>query len=499
MEIRRINGDGWWWLDARLWVAIFAALIIRVVGAGEHSVWFDEAAVLLATRASWWELAVTTLTVNMKLPVFHSLLKLTQLAWLPPWMLPAAFGALTVMPVFGLARRLYDNNVAWSAAWLFAFSSFNVFYSQQAVEYSMLAFLGAWSVWAFERTLRKPLPAMAWTAYTGVTVFFLLTHLYAAMLWTAFGLIRFHRFGGRKFGQWLRWEIVPVLTILLHLWILMSVWRGGEFRTTNLTPLHLANLFRHLVMSFPHPSHLKEWPVFAVPVGAAMLLSAAAMVAALRSRKAALEASVGGIAPVHFLLTCIAMPALLNYIASLVLGTYNPRYVVYVGPIFAILLAVGLRRLEGSRRVWATSAMIVLSAAGCMVFLEHPYYRWPQYREATEEWLDAGSGRPCVHLHPNSFFPAKYYGIEGRQFLLKSGSIPANYAVDLLKRGEQLNGFRAVRDEFIWVMLETEYRPWEPMDTPEHKLDVYIPEGYRILRRTDFRGISLLLITRLKE
>ncbi|SHK74380.1 Dolichyl-phosphate-mannose-protein mannosyltransferase [Pseudonocardia thermophila] len=134
-----------WWVGAVVAVTV-GALVLRLVGIAEKSLWVDEA-------FSWW-LAVQpldaiwsyVLLVDQHPPVYYSLLHL----WLAPddretglRVFSALWGVATVPVVALIGRRVAGPVVGLLAAVLQAVSPLHVWYAQQARMYTMLTFFAA--------------------------------------------------------------------------------------------------------------------------------------------------------------------------------------------------------------------------------------------------------------------------------------------------------------------------------------------------------------------
>ena len=91
-------------------------------------------------------------------------------------LVPALFGALTIIPVYLIGREIFDSRTGVLSAFLAALSPILLFYSQEAKQYGVFLFFAAFSCWCFLKTLVDN-SIKAWCLYSAFLIICLLIHL----------------------------------------------------------------------------------------------------------------------------------------------------------------------------------------------------------------------------------------------------------------------------------------------------------------------------------
>ncbi len=147
-----------------------AGLALRLWGLASKSLWIDETFSIGMVSQGWPSFAHTILFVQPNMESFYILLKLASAITPAAWqhgeffwrLLPALAGALTVVAVYPLARRLFGVRVALLAAALVAANEFLIEYSQQARGYTLFELLFTLSFWVLVRWLEGDRRAVVW-------------------------------------------------------------------------------------------------------------------------------------------------------------------------------------------------------------------------------------------------------------------------------------------------------------------------------------------------
>ena len=201
-------------------VIIIVAAATRVYYLNHYSLWFDEAASLLYTHASFGGI-IRLAEVDNTPPLYHLLLRI----WVIPgssdfWvrLLSATFGILSVWMTFKIGRLLFTVKVALVAAAIGAVSFQSVHFSQEARMYTMLAFFTLASIYFFILSLREGRP-VHWVGYCLSSLLAFYTHIFVVFIFLAqwvYFLINFKEYGAR----WKGWLLTQVVLGLLMLpWI----------------------------------------------------------------------------------------------------------------------------------------------------------------------------------------------------------------------------------------------------------------------------------------
>ncbi len=147
--------------NAALWVGLLtlAAAVLRLLHLGAKSLWFDEPLTVALARMSWPSFKVLW---HGGEAAYQGAYFLLMRGWLllgdtEAWIrLPSALFAIASIPlIYFLARRLIGDKAALAAAALLAFSSTDVYYSQEARSYTMGIFLVLLSTWFFVRAVQE--------------------------------------------------------------------------------------------------------------------------------------------------------------------------------------------------------------------------------------------------------------------------------------------------------------------------------------------------------
>jgi mannosyltransferase len=147
-------------VDLVLLGTAFAAGVIRFVGLGSQSMWFDEVSTTHVISGGMTGLWGRVRDLEGTPPLYYALASLwTHLCGSGDAAirsLSAVAGTATVPIVYLIARELgQDRRVARIAALLIAVHPFLVWYSQEARPYALLVFFGSVSLLGLTRTLRR--------------------------------------------------------------------------------------------------------------------------------------------------------------------------------------------------------------------------------------------------------------------------------------------------------------------------------------------------------
>jgi len=151
MEFKKIIRENWLIL-----LLVLTALIVRLIGIGQHSFWFDEGLEIRRTFTSWPEILFSPegpdppgyrllLTPFTHLAINETLIRLPS----------AIFGAFSVYLIYWWIRLLSQPKLGFVAAGLLTISPIAIYYSQEASQYSSVVFLSLLLLIAFERTIQN--------------------------------------------------------------------------------------------------------------------------------------------------------------------------------------------------------------------------------------------------------------------------------------------------------------------------------------------------------
>jgi uncharacterized membrane protein len=147
MFLRKLLHDNWQILSL-----VLAALIIRLIGIGQHSFWFDEGLEINRTFTPWPD--ILFLAEGPDPPGYRLLLTpFTHVAINETFIrLPSAiFGAISVYLIYWWIRLLGQPKLAIVAAGLLTISPIAIYYSQEASQYSLVILFALLLIIAFEK------------------------------------------------------------------------------------------------------------------------------------------------------------------------------------------------------------------------------------------------------------------------------------------------------------------------------------------------------------
>jgi uncharacterized membrane protein len=137
---------------------IIAGIIFRFYNLGYNSLWLDEAVTYDTSIKSIGEIWTTISSGDFNPPLFY---------WIEHFMLffgnsefilrfiPAVLGVLSIPLFYLIGKELLDRNAGILAAAFLAFSSFHIYYSQEARAYSPMLFFASLSILYFLKAIKE--------------------------------------------------------------------------------------------------------------------------------------------------------------------------------------------------------------------------------------------------------------------------------------------------------------------------------------------------------
>jgi uncharacterized membrane protein len=402
-----------------LLVAIVVAFALRVYMLGAQSLWNDE-----GTSVALSQLSLDAITNgaahDIHPPLYYYLLHF----WMPfvgnteyaVRFLSVIAGVVTVAIVFRIAYVFFDEEISIIAAYLAAFSPFQVYYSQEARMYIWVTMWAAVSVLAMtemfkrtedrgQRTEGEPLPtnsrakrSLYWLLYIVSTIAMLYTQYVGAFVVIAENI---------AFAVWLLFAIKPRLagaSSAIHpsssvkhsvvFWVAAQIIAGSVF-----LPWYLfagGQLSSWPSISEPLDLQTLLWRVLNVfSVGLTMDANAAALsviafgILFFIGWKFTRDVNANWVVVTLILWTLV--PVAVMYIVSLSRPAYNPKFLLLATPAFYILAARGLSTIypgvflhekHGTRRPslqWLASLAIAIPVVTSLIPSLQNYYSNPIY------------------------------------------------------------------------------------------------------------------------
>lgn len=462
-----------------LLVAIVVAFALRVYALSAQSLWNDEGTSVALAQLSL-EAITNGAARDIHPPLYYYLLHF----WMPfvgqtefaVRFLSVIAGVLTVAFTFRIAYLFFDEQVAIFAAYLAAFSPFQVYYSQEARMYIWVTLFAAISVYAMTQMLRRvkvksqqptvDSPAaqignrqsaianrysrtkrtLFWLLYTVATLAMLYTQYVGAFVviaenlafavWLIFAVRDQRSVVGGQLSSVVRprssvihslafWIAAQVMIGLAFLpWFLFA---GGQLASwpSISEPLDLPTLLWRALSVFSVGITLDT----TAAIGIALAFGCVCLIGGRRAQ----DANTNWVIASLILWTLV--PVAVMYIVSLARPAYNPKFLLLATPAFYILAARGLatiypgmylsQRRENARDSfrYVNLAIAILVLVGPLSSLDN-YYHAPRYARddyrASVHFIDANAraGDGMLVNAPAQIDVVRYYWRGAQQLFL---------------------------------------------------------------------------------
>jgi 4-amino-4-deoxy-L-arabinose transferase-like glycosyltransferase len=416
-----------------LWVTALAlvAFAVRVLRLDFQALWWDEGWTVYFATADIPAMVART-AVDIHPPFYYLILHLwtsiTGVSAFSVRLFSVMVGTLAIPLVFVVGRRLFGRQSGVLAALVMTLAPFDVYYSQEARMYALVALLVLGSVYVFLSLLRRYRSGgrswHLWVLYVSVMSLAIYTQYYAAFVPLAFSifiLFRFPRYGGILY----KWIAAHLVLLLVYLpWVLYAgprlvAYVGNKLVKEGDRPVGLWTYFQSHLVAFAvgHPSEARWFLTWmaVVPVGLAVL-AVVALPLARRSRSMPDHESTEALI---FTVTYMMVPLLLGYLVNLRYPFTSPniqRLFLLSAPAFFLLVGKGLSLIRGRWGVpWPLplTLVAVVSALPLLDFYTFERYPADDYRPLVEKV--SALARPedvVVAVHPwqLGYFQAYYRG-----------------------------------------------------------------------------------------
>ncbi len=373
------------------------ALILRLIGIGKESLWWDEYTSHVYLNApSLFDFLILNRSLDpLTLPVYYTL----EYLWthyvhdsvLSLRLLSIAIGIATIPLLYALGRRMFGTWAGLTAAALLAVSPTHIHHSQSIRMYVVFIFLAAVVAWTFIRLLEKPRLSL-WALHGAASLLLYWTHPFAGLIPAALGGFLLLRFFSRR-SFFIRWTLLQVLLFAPTVIYLSRVRFWPQDTTTDwIAPPSLSTLLADLFFDDISAFH---WQFRLGDVAASLgtirpgldlffagVLLAGLLLLVVRSRYKKTEAPVEKEHQLFLWIWLILPPLMLFAVSWLVRPCMFPRYTVHCTLALYLLLggAVEGLRTQGRRVI----AVLVLSG---LLFLQ---WAWLQPGPQRTDWRSAG-------------------------------------------------------------------------------------------------------------
>jgi hypothetical protein len=404
---------------ARLAPALFFALALglRLVRLGAQSLWLDEGGTWdVVTSRPWGSLLADLWSARAGYPLYHLLMKgWVAVAGDSEWALrlPSALGgAAAVALLYVLGRRLGGARVGALAAALLLVNPLALWMAQDAKVYSLLLALVIWSLLALLDAIELG-GRRRWLIWLGLIAALLLTYRLTLLL--VIGQAALVGLYAPLAGRLRRVAQFAPLALLIGLaWGLSAGIQQDPNAPAVAARINPGRALLILLerFAFDRPPRPTIWWA---------LLSAAALI---MGGLAVWQRARGGQKLPARLLAGAGLLPLILFLAALGLGAplFEPRYISYLLPCWAVLLAFGLDGMAGRPVRRFNEGMLIGPLAGIMVVVQiyglfaRPYGLWSgapvkeDYRGAIGELARRVVPGDVVVVHPPYIAPLyRYY------------------------------------------------------------------------------------------
>jgi uncharacterized membrane protein len=468
--------------------ALLLALGLRLWGLGRQSLWLDEAFSVYVARADLASILRAKLDLHppFYLLLLHGWMAVAGQGEFAVRLLSLVFDVGTVGLIYVLGRRVFSPTMGLLAAFLLAVSPFHVYFAQEARSYALLCFLVLLSTILFLRALASNRWA-DWASFGAVSLLALYTHYYAVFVLFTQGvyLLATWRTHSRVLRRWL--AVAATLGVVYLPWLLYMFSLAGQGGHTWRRYLWLKIPYVFMTFSLGYSGIGvasrdvgREVALHDVLVREAPILLGGGLVFGI-AFLAGVWASVRQGPAGRFLAVFSVLPVLVVFAISLKLPIISERYLIWVAPVYLLLVAVGLAalwRYPVARVVHAGIAALLVVA---LVNHAEGFPEKEQWREAAAYMQSAATPGDVVAFHkPWVRVPFEYYAhAPVEEYALPEGRMLAERPEDRLR--EDLGRYRRV-----WLVLAHNF------DTED-----YYPRLFRasfaFKERRTFTGIVLEL------
>ena len=384
-----------------LFLLTLVGLILRFYHLDFNSLWLDEGATLDFARRSLLGIWETTAGGEVNPPLFHYLEHAMLLFGSSEWVLrfiPALLGTLTIPVMYFIGRDIIDENGGIIAAALMAFSTFHLFYSQDARAYTTMLFF-----------FSLALATYLWALRSKDTFWWIISGVFAALaFWSHF------------------YVFIPILILFLHALI--------EKKEEILTNIHaikpiLISGLTFVILSFP--VILVAIPLFFKRTASAPTWGLSGIDVIFSTLDQMLSYSLV-ITIIFFILALlgiikiyhksksyvllILLSIILPFIVSLILSAkmpMSPRYLMYLLPFFFVSIAgsyMYLPKMQNPRKILVVFVVLLF-------LINIPFYSsyyssytkndWRGFADVVEQ--NTNPGDAVVVLPACMVLPFDYY------------------------------------------------------------------------------------------
>lgn len=346
------------------WVLVMITVIgmlLRLYNLGKKSLWLDEAVIFWVSQSDIREILSQNALLNSAPPLYVLLIHivswlgqsevvLRSFSWLS--------GTLAIPSIYILCRWLMSKPAALICAFIFAIAPIQVHYSQELREYSLAVLLAIWIVYfylLFERS-RKLGGLIGFTVISSIGIF---TQYGLSLLILAINVIFFLNWltTNRKFRLVIHWAAAQAFLLLIvgavywlslkdqlvqggfgSFYLSNGYWNTGAGWLGGLPSFLTKNTLQILDYLFP------VW----LPIWAILILLG--VLSAFKTKCGTIF--IGVFAASLFIVFLSSVLKYYPYLAG--------RQILYLSPLFYIVLAFGFEKISQFRRSWVWAGLLIV-------------------------------------------------------------------------------------------------------------------------------------------
>jgi len=322
----------------------------------------------------------------------------------------AAMGVATIPLVYALGKMLFDKRTGVTAALLFAVSSYQVYFAQEARLYALTGLLGVLATYLFARAVTGEGKVWSWAGYGVTAAACVYTYYYLLFLLAAHGvwlvvwwLLRREEDGAAARMVVLKWLVcmacaavvcTPLIPVVMRR---MAEARGGALevaRDTGLGGWVVPNVLREFVHGY---FVLGEKGAYVYYLGLALV----PLVAAHRWVK-------GKAAEILMMDAWIVVPLVCVAVLPVKIHVFESKHLLFVSPAVYLLAAYVVTRAK----MWGTALLglvLLTNLWSHMVYFDEGFEK-ENWREVTSKIRTGAAAGDAIYVNPAWLaFPLRMY------------------------------------------------------------------------------------------
>ncbi|HEX6977275.1 MAG TPA: glycosyltransferase family 39 protein [Patescibacteria group bacterium] len=399
-----------------IYIILFFAFLVRLIGLNQ-SLWLDEAiGAIAAKNFTYTHLLTNFLKVDNHPPLYYLLLKFwtrifgySEISLRMPSVL---FGVATIYVVYLIARKISQRRyIAYLAASFLSFSSFFIYYSQEARMYAMAAFFAALAFYAFIKLLEKS-ENVWWAVFSASLTFLVFTDYMPIFLLPVFWI--WSMYAKRTDHKWISKFVVSHLPIvgigIFWLPIFLAQKEGGAWLLATVPN------WRKIAGGANLKEIILVWTKFVfgrislVNKKMYYLLIFGASIPVVLSLLKALKPKRNVIVWMWFII-----PMLGGLFASIFFPAFIYFRYLYIVPAFYLLIAMGIFGYKNKKvEAILIGLIIIFNILSWFIYIKDRTQQREEWRQATE-YVESKGNKDNIALfeYPDPFAPYRWY-MKGR-------------------------------------------------------------------------------------